>query len=112
MALGVDTYAANIVLNLKAQYPGITLECAIPCETQAVKWNERDRDIYYDLIAKCDKETLLQQNYTSDCMQKRNEYMVDNSDYVIAVWNGKPSGTGNTVKYAKKKNRVVLLVNP
>lgn len=112
VALGVETYAANIVLNLKAQYPGITLECAIPRETQAVKWNERDRDIYYDLLAKCDKETLLQQNYTSDCMQKRNEYMVDNSDYVIAVWNGKPSGTGNTVKYAKKKNKVVLLVNP
>lgn len=111
VALGVDTYAANIVLNLKAQYPGITLECAIPCETQAVKWNERDRDIYYDLLAKCDKETLLQQNYTSDCMQKRNEYMVDNSDYVIA-WNGKPSGTENTVKYANKKNKVVLLVDP
>ncbi len=112
VALGADTYAANIVLNLKAQYPGITLKCAIPCETQAVKFNERDRDIYYDLLAKCDKETLLQQNYTSDCMQKRNEYMVDNSDYVIAVWNGKPSGTGNTVKYAKKKNKVVLLVDP
>lgn len=112
VALGADTYAANIVLNLKAQYPGITLKCAIPCETQAVKLNERDRDIYYDLLAKCDKETLLQQNYTSDCMQKRNEYMVDNSDYVIAVWNGKPSGTGNTVKYAKKKNKVVLLVDP
>ena len=112
VALGVDTYAANIVLNLKSQYPGITLECAIPCETQATKWNERDRDVYYDLISKCNKETLLQQKYSSDCMQKRNEYMVDNSDYVIAVWNGKPSGTGNTVKYAKKKNKKVLLINP
>lgn len=108
VALGVDTYAANIVLNLKAQYPGITLECAIPCETQAVKWNERDRDIYYDLLAKCDKETLLQQNYTSARMQKRNEYMVDNSDYVIAVWNGKPSGTGNTVKYARQNGKSVF----
>ena len=38
--------------------------------------------------------------------------MVANSDYVIAVWNGKPSGTGNTVKYAMKNNKVVLLVNP
>lgn len=112
VALGVDTYAANIVLKLKSNYPMITLECAIPCETQAVKWNERDRDIYYDLISKSDKETLLQQKYTSDCMQKRNEYMVDNSDYVIAVWNGKPSGTGNTVKYARKNNKMVLLLNP
>ena len=112
VALGVDTYAANIVLKLKSDYPMITLECAIPCETQVVKWNERDRDIYYDLLSKSDKETLLQQKYTSDCMQKRNEYMVDNFDYVIAVWNGKPSGTGNTVKYARKNNKMVLLVNP
>ena len=106
--MGVDTYAAKIVLNLKTQYPDITLECAIPCENQAEKWNERDRDVYYDLISKCDKETLLQQKYSSDCMQKRNEYMVDNSDYVFAVWNGKPSGTGNTVKYARKNNKMVF----
>ena len=112
VALGVDTYAANIVLNLKAQYPGVTLECAIPCETQAAKWNKRDRDIYYDLLSGCDNKTLLQQNYTSDCMQKRNEYMVDNSDYVIAVWNGKPSGTGNTVKYAMQNNKKLVLINP
>ena len=112
VALGVDTYAANIVLKLKCDYPMITLECAIPCETQVVKWNERDRDIYYDLLSKSDKETLLQQKYTSDCMQKRNEYMVDNFDYFIAVWNGKPSGTGSTVKYARKNNKMVLLVNP
>ena len=38
--------------------------------------------------------------------------MVDNSDYVIAVWNGKPSGAGNTVKYARKNNKMVLLVDP
>ena len=42
----------------------ITIECEIPRETYAVKWNERDRDIYYDLLSKCDKETLLQQKYT------------------------------------------------
>lgn len=40
MALGVDQYAAEIVLELKKQYPQITLECAIPCETQAIKWTE------------------------------------------------------------------------
>ena len=38
MALGVDMYAAEIVLELKKTYPDITLESAIPCETQAAKW--------------------------------------------------------------------------
>lgn len=106
--LGVDTYAAEIVLKLKTQYPYITLECAIPCETQAIKWNERDGDIYYEILSKCDKETLLQQKNTANCMQRRNEYMIDNSDFIIAVWNGKPSGTGNTVKCARQNGKSVF----
>ena len=30
--------------------------------------------------------------------------MVDNSNVVIAVWNGYSSGTKNTIDYAKQKN--------
>ncbi len=40
MAQGVDMYAAEIVLELKKQYPQITLECAIPYERQAAYWSE------------------------------------------------------------------------
>ena len=36
MAMGVDIYAAEAVLELKEKYPHITLECAIPCETQQI----------------------------------------------------------------------------
>ena len=38
--------------------------------------------------------------------------MVDKSDYVIAVWNGKPSGTGNTVRYAESKGKTVIRIRP
>ena len=44
MAQGVDMYAAEIVLELKKQYPQITLECAIPYERQAVRWPEALRN--------------------------------------------------------------------
>ena len=64
MAIGVDMFAAEIVLGLKSAYNGITLECAIPCETQAEKWSEALRNRYFDIASKCDKETLLQQRYT------------------------------------------------
>ena len=101
MAIGVDMFAAEIVLGLKSAYNGITLECAIPCETQAEKWSEALRDRYYDIAAKCDKETLLQQRY-----------MVDQADYIIAVWNGKPSGTGKTVQYAQQQGKPVRVINP
>lgn len=110
MAIGVDMIAAEIVLELKKDYPQITLECAIPCETQAVKWSEKYRNRYFSLIEQSDKETMLQTHYTPDCMMKRNAYMVDKSDYVIAVWNGSPSGTGKTVMYAKKKNKTIIQI--
>ena len=58
MALGVDLYAAEIVLDLKARYPSITLESAIPCETQAVKWSAAQRERYYDIAAQCDKKIM------------------------------------------------------
>ena len=112
MALGVDLYAAEIVLDLKARYPSITLESAIPCETQAVKWSAAQRERYYDIAAQCDKETMLQCHYSPDCMDKRNRYMVDHADYILAVWNGCPSGTGNTVRYAHKKGKSIIVINP
>lgn len=112
MALGVDIYAAEIVLEMKKKYSNVKLEAAIPCETQAVKWREKDRDRYFRLIEQCDIETLLQTKYTADCMQKRNEYMVDKADYLIAVWDGKPSGTGKTVKYAESIGKTVIRISP
>ena len=80
--------------------------------TQAEKWSEALRDRYFDIASKCDKETLLQQRYTPDCMHKRNRYMVDQADYIIAVWNGKPSGTGKTVQYAQQQGKPVRVINP
>lgn len=112
MALGVDIYSAEIVLSLKEKYPQIALECAIPCENQFIKWSLSMCDRYCDIVCKSDKQTLIQKNYTYDCMQKRNEYMIDNSNFVIAVWNGKPSGTGNTVRYAESKGKNIIRINP
>ncbi len=112
MALGVDIYSAEIVLSLRKKYPHIILECAIPCETQCIKWSESMRDRYYDIISRCDEETLIQKRYTHDCMQKRNEYMIDKSDFVIAVWDGRPSGTGNTVRYAENEGKEIIRIDP
>ena len=110
MAIGVDMFAAEIVLGLKSAYNGITLECAIPCETQAEKWSEALRDRYFDIASKCDKETLLQQRYTPDCMHKRNRYMVDQADYIIAVWNGKLNCTPFVRRYDILSNKWGVLL--
>ena len=113
MAIGVDMYAAEIVLDLKLAYGSdISLECAIPCEGQPCKWSMALQQRYADIVGKCDKKTLIQKVYTSDCMDKRNRYMVDQAAALIAVWNGRPSGTGKTVRYALTMNKPVRIINP
>jgi uncharacterized phage-like protein YoqJ len=112
MGLGVDLFAAELVLCLKNAYPHISLECAIPFETKAVKWNESMRERYFDVAAHCDKETLLQRQYTPDCIYKRNRYLVDQADIILAVWDGRPSGSGMTVRYARERQRLVWVIDP
>lgn len=112
LALGVDTYAAEAVLFLKEEYPGIRLEAAIPCADQTAFWSYADKKRYCRIAERCDVSTVLQKKYTDGCMQKRNRYMVDNSDIVIAVWDGTPGGTENTVRYAEKLGRKILSFAP
>ena len=111
LAEGVDTWAAEIVLDIKDEHPNITLEAAIPCENQTASWNVKSKERRDKIMAMCDKVTVLQKNYTYDCMMRRNKYMVDSSDYVIAVWNGNPSGTANTIRYAVSRDKPVYYVD-
>ena len=110
-ALGVDMWAMEIIFELKEEYPNITLEVSIPCRSQADRWNCKSQERYSRLISLCDKKTFVQEQYTADCMMKRNKYMVDNSDYVIAIWNGKPSGTGKTIHYTIDNSKPVYCVD-
>ncbi len=41
---------------------------------------------------------------------KRNEQMVDMADVVLVIWDGRSKGTQYTLKYAKKKNKPIMLV--
>ena len=110
--LGVGQFAAEIVLDLKRDYPEITLECVIPYEDQAAKWTIAQRDRYFSIMERCDKETLLQRHYTKDCMKKRKEYMVKQSNYVLAVCNSKLGGAGNILSFAHTLGKTVVQIDP
>ncbi len=111
MALGVDTWAAEIVLELKEKYPDIVLIATVPCPEQAENWSKKNKERYYNILDLCDEVRVISPEWSYKCMEKRNRYMVDNSDYVIAVWDGVTrGGTYNTITYAKKKNRSVVII--
>lgn len=108
-AIGVDLDFAEAVLRAKKRRKDIKLEIAVPCRNQALKWSVEDKERYYRVLESANTVTVLSEHYTRRCMQKRNEYMVDKSDYVIAVWNLRRSGgTYNTLTYAQKKGKKII----
>ena len=112
MALGVDTWCAQIVLELKEKLPQVRLTAVIPCKTQAEHWSAAEKALYSDILSRCDKVLCISEDYTKDCMLKRNRALVDMCDVLLAVYDGKSGGTAYTVKYAQKKGRKTILVPP
>ena len=108
MAQGADFYFCEAALALRAARPGVTVEAAIPCEEQAARWSERDRDRYFSLVGRCDFETMVQHHYDRGCMLRRDRYMVDRSSMLIAVYGGVLGGTMYTLGYAMKRGLEIV----
>ncbi len=112
-AEGVDTWAMEAVVALKRKHPHITLECALPYMEMPDKFDPQARDRYYALAKDCDTIIAVSPAYDGRaCMDRRNAYMVDHAEHLIAVWTGKMTGTGRTVQYARSLNRQVFCLNP
>ena len=110
MAAGCDLYFAEAVLALRGEHPDVTLEAAIPCAGQADSWPRALRERQEALVAECDEVSLLQHAYTPGCMQRRNRYMVERSSLLLAVYDGQPGGTMNTILLARRSGCHVITI--
>jgi len=108
MATGGDMYFCEAVFELREEYADVSIEAAIPYEGQSNKWDEGTRHRYERLISECDYQTVVQKNYTPDCMMRRNRYMVDNASVLIAAYDGRPGGTMSTILYAIRSGLEII----
>ena len=109
LALGFDTYCFRILFLLKNKYKIKLVGCE-PFEDQCAKWSEEDKKIYRLMCSFCDERVVISKEYTAGCMMKRNRYMVDNADVVLAYLKKSSGGTYNTVKYAVSEGKEVIYI--
>lgn len=112
MALGFDLIAAETILELKEiKKVKITLECAIPCIGQTDRWNTASKTRYRRVLERADKVTLVSdKSYYTGCFAKRNEFMVNRSDLVVALNFSQSGGTVSTINYALKKDKAIIVI--
>lgn len=108
MATGCDMYFCEAVMELRQAHEDVTLEAVIPCETQSDSWSAPLRKRYFRLASECDYQTIVQKEFTPDCMMRRNRYMVDNASLLIACYNGRAGGTQSTMLYAIRQKVEII----
>lgn len=112
MALGWDQALAVAAVKL-----GIPFVAAVPFEGQEKIWPPAAQREYRDLLTLASTVTVVCQFYEhddspkllADAYQTRNEWMVDNSTHLLALWNGdRKGGTYNCVRYAQEGRREII----
>lgn len=111
LARGVDLWAGEIILELKAQGEKIKLVAAAPYKGHGKGFRSEEKFLLGNILLKADKTVYISETYSKGCMRMRNEYMVDHSGKLIAVISDYNSGTGATIKYAQKQGIITRIID-
>ncbi len=111
LARGVDLWAGEIVLELKAQGEKVKLVAAAPYKGHGSNFKNEEKFILGNILLKADEIVYVSESYEKGCMQKRNEYMADRSGKLIAVVSDYRSGTGATIRYARRQGLITRIID-
>lgn len=107
-AVGFDTLAEQVVLELKKEFPQIRLVLVLPCRQQAKYWPEWDKAVYQDILRRADELIYVSEEYTKGCMQKRNRRLVEMSTICVTNLSRPTGGTAYTAAYAAKRGLSII----
>ncbi len=112
MAMGFDLLAAEQVLKLKQQYPQIKLIACIPCSDQDRYFPPKDKCRYATILKASNEQVCLSDHYYNGCMQKRDRYMAERADVLVAYCRKPTGGTAYTLGYFQRKypHKPVVLI--
>lgn len=95
IARGVDMWAAEIILHLRDNGYNIKPICAVPCKGFEDNWNSEWKLRYKQILSRADLIRYICLSYSKHCFQIRNEWIVNHSTKIIAVYNGEKGETYN-----------------
>lgn len=116
-AVGVDTWAAEIVLSLKKQagFSDIELFCTIAFPEQADRFTKGQKRRNQRILSQCSHKEVINRHYSPVAYKRINYYMINNSQHLIAVFDHDKSernGLVQMINYAIKKNLQITFIHP
>lgn len=110
MASGFDMLAAEVVLELREECPGISLTAVVPFRGQDDRFSLSDKQRYSQILEEADEVIVLSEHYNKKAFYYRNLWMVDHADCMIAYFNGIHRG-GTYFTFHTAQGRGLPVVN-
>lgn len=101
---GVDQYFVELVLERKQTTPALELIAVIPYRKRLDSLNKKTRT--RELLEACADVVVIQEKYLPSVYSHRNRYMVEHSDRVIAVYDGRETGgIAKTIRFTHRMKK-------
>ena len=100
--IGVEMWAGEVVVELKAQYPDLKLGIITPFLNHTGRWNENNQAKYVALEKQADfVDSVYHSEYQGSFQfQRTDQFMLDHTDMTILIYDKEQEGSP---KYFKRK---------
>lgn len=110
---GFDLLCAECILKIKKRH-NISLVVAKPFSKHGIQWPKEIEERFKYICKHADSVINVSLgDYSPTKMALRNQWLIDNADYGIIMWDEKHSGEiFSCMKYSKKRNKTIVAINP
>jgi uncharacterized phage-like protein YoqJ len=116
--LGIETWAADVVIELKKEYTELKYAVITPFNEQEKNWNDMKKEKYHTIVALADYHTSLTNRPYEAPWQfiEKDKFFMRNSDGILIVYDEENDGSPKFVKkaaekYAERSDYQVLTIN-
>lgn len=103
-AEGVDQYFVEMVMEKQKDDPSLELIAVIPYQKRLDSLRAKGQT--YEMLEACHDVVVIQEEYQPSVYSHRNRYMVEHSNRVIAVYDGREKGgTVRTIRFAHQMKK-------
>ncbi len=97
---GVETWAAELTLELKEEYPRLKYAIITPFLEQEKNWNEQKQEKYERLVSMADYHTSLTKKPYEAPWQfiEKNKFLIRNTDAMLLVYDEENEGSPQYIK--------------